>query len=437
MVATATHTAVPTATLPPVTTTPTVTETETTVTATSEASTTATLVPTALTPLPTPTLTVLDETRRAKLFDDVWSVVDEHYLYEDFGGVDWEKIKLKYRPQVLAADTPDAFYETLEAMIDELRDEHSRFESPQEAFVQEALASGTEAYVGIGILSVMTDDGMLITTVFPNSPAAEANIKRRDVIVAVDGVPVNDETSISGRDDTEVQLHVRSPDDGTRIVTLRRQPVLAQYVPELYLLPETHIGYLLIQSFWAHDMAEKVRIALSEFVSANEGQIDGLIIDVRGNGGGWRNVLEGVLQHFVSGEVGAFYSQRTNYPLSITSSELYEPLKDVPIVVLVDRETESYAEIFAAVLQSARGAEVVGVSTAGNTETIFAYDFEDKSRLWVAQEGFKLPDGSNLEGRGVVPDRSISIDWTQFSERRDPHIVKAVELIQQQAAGQH
>jgi carboxyl-terminal processing protease len=53
----------------------------------------------------------------------------------------------------------------------------------------------------------------------------------------------------------------------------------------------------------------------------------------------------------------------------------------------------------------------------------------------VAQEGFKLPDGSNLEDRGVLPDRAIEVDWVRFSEAADPQINEAIQIIEQQVAG--
>ncbi|HEX6288114.1 MAG TPA: S41 family peptidase [Herpetosiphonaceae bacterium] len=398
---------------------------------------TPTIDPSQLTPVPTPTLPALDRTRRSELFDEVWQTVADHYLYADFGGVNWVEIKARYESRALEAAAPAEFYATLSEMIDELRDEHSRFEDPQTAFTQRAIASGTDAYVGVGILTVEYDDGLLVTTVFPNSSAANAGMKRRDMIVAVDGQPVAGDGAlpeIGGPANTRVELEVYTPGGEARTLTLERRPVLAQYVPEAYRLPETRVGYVLVQSFWAHDMADRVRVGVQRLV-ADEGHLDGLIVDVRGNGGGWRSVLEGLLSHFVAGEVGAFYSQEESYPLTITPSELSPSLKDLPLVVLVDRETESYAEIFAAVLQAQRGASVVGVNTAGNTETIYAYDFDDGSRLWVAQEGFRLQDGSNLEGRGVLPDRSIGVDWMRFSEARDPHIVEAIQMIEQARAG--
>jgi len=105
-----------------------------------------------------------------------------------------------------------------------------------------------------------------------------------------------------------------------------------------------------------------------------------------------------------------------------------------PLVILVDRGSQSYTEVFTAVLQAAGRARVVGVRTAGNTETIYPHDFDDKSRLWLAQEGFKLPSGVNLEGRGVNPDIKIDVDWTAFSEATDPQVLEALRLLAEPAS---
>ncbi len=384
---------------------------------------------------PTPQLPALDEAQRSDIFEKVWGTVAAHYLYSDFGGVDWHKLKQEYQPRALQADSSAAFYATLRAMVKQLGDEHSRFLDPQAAYREQGLSTG-EVYVGIGVATIDDPQGRLVTTVFRDSPAREAGIKRRDIIVAVDGAPIDSHGSrIKGPPATTVRLQVRNPGGEERSVTVQRRAVLEQYRPDVYLLPGTDVGYLLIQSFWPMETPQAVEQALTQFLEAHEGQLAGLIVDVRLNNGGWRSVLEGLLGNFVQGEVGAFYSHSSSYGLHVTPTKVYAPVKELPVVVLVDRGTKSYAEIFAAVLQSQGRAQVVGVNTTGNTETIYPYDFDDGSRLWVAQEGFRLADGLTLEGRGVVPDRSIAIDWLRFSELRDPHIVKGVELIRQRAAG--
>jgi C-terminal processing protease CtpA/Prc len=99
-------------------------------------------------------------------------------------------------------------------------------------------------------------------------------------------------------------------------------------------------------------------------------------------------------------------------------------------VVLVDEGSESASEMMTAALQYAGRAQVVGVPSAGNTETVFPYDFDDGSRLWLAEEGFQLPDGTTLEGTGVIPEEQIDVDWSEYPESDDPHILKAIELIE-------
>jgi len=105
-------------------------------------------------------------------------------------------------------------------------------------------------------------------------------------------------------------------------------------------------------------------------------------------------------------------------------------LRGLPVVVLIDRNTASYAELLAAVLQQEIGAIVIGQPSAGNTETIYAYEITGGARLWVAQEVFRLNDGRDLEGRGVQPDIQPTSDWTRFRFETDPWIVLAHDQIQ-------
>ena len=390
--------------------------------------------PTAVVGEPTPTILPLAE--RLDLFEQVWDNVDRHYLYADFNGVDWAAIHDKYEPLVRDARTSTEFYTTLGDMVAELDDEHSRFLSPQEAREEDDLQSGNASYVGIGIISSPAEDSVLVVFVFPDSPADKAGLKRRDQIVAIDGKPIDDPTDISGRirgpAGTTVHLTVRSPGQAERDVPIVRGRITGAVVPASSRLEnEPSIGYLIIPNLWTEDMGDRVEVELDSLLNGSP-KLAGLVVDLRGNGGGFRTVLEQILSFFVSGQVGSFYDQHNSYPFSITASPMMQRLKNVPVVVLVDNGTESYAEVLAASIQEKGRAQVVGVVGAGNTETIYQYNFDDGSRLWCAQEGFKLLDGTNMEGRGVIPDFKLEDDWTAFSEREDPHILKAIELLTQQ-----
>jgi C-terminal processing protease CtpA/Prc len=186
------------------------------------------------------------------------------------------------------------------------------------------------------------------------------------------------------------------------------------------------VGYVSIPTFWANDMGEQVSGALTDLVAA--GALRGLILDVRSNRGGWGEVLNEVLSHFVRGQVGVFFGRNYVRPL-VVGPPAGPDLRGLPLVVLVDGETASYAELLAAVLQREDGATVVGAPSAGNTETIYAHTLRDGSRLWLAQESFRLQDGANLEGTGVMPDVTLESDWTRYSEDDDPQLLEALRLL--------
>jgi C-terminal peptidase prc len=295
--------------------------------------------------------------------------------------------------------------------------------------VEDALSTGREAYVGIGVLLVQRNDGALVQQVFPDGPAAQAGLQPRDRIVAVDGEAFGGGSDIYGPDGSQVRLTVVRPGEATRDVVLTRAAVQGRIQPSFRRLRE-NIGYLKIPTLWVSDMDVQVSGALTDLVA--ERPLNGLIIDLRGNPGGWNYVLTGILGHFVRGQVGIFFNQKESKPLLIAENAGPD-MRGVPLAVLVDHSTASYAEVLAAVLQKEANARVVGATTAGNTETIYAYELAGGARLWVAQEGFRLLNGQNLESRGVQPNSVIDVDWAAFSEDDDPDILEALRLLR--AAG--
>ena len=101
------------------------------------------------------------------------------------------------------------------------------------------------------------------------------------------------------------------------------------------------------------------------------------------------------------------------------------------LVILVGRETASYAEIFAGVLQSTGRARLVGTVTGGNVETIWPHEFEDGSRIWIAEESFRSLSGGNWERDGIVPGYFVAADWAEFTADSDTQFATAIQLLQE------
>ena len=167
---------------------------------------------------------------------------------------------------------------------------------------------------------------------------------------------------------------------------------------------------------------------------ASSGPLDGLVLDVRENGGGRIDLLLGTLSLFVDGgSIGMSEGRRSARPLQVPDDEALPQLSGVPIVVLTGGETVSAAEMFAAGIQVLGRGRVVGAPSAGNTENLVPYSFEDGSRLWLAEYAYRLPDGTPLEGRGVQPDRVVLAEYWLFDASHDPQILAALEELKSTA----
>lgn len=391
----------------------------------------------------TPTLEPLSESQRLQLFDEVWESVRDRYVYTDYRGVDWNAVREQIRPQVASATTEEA-YALIAGMIDQLGDEHSRFDTPQQVAEDEARATGNRSYVGIGV--ILRDDprGGLIVRVAHGGPAEEAGIRARDVIAAVNGIPYTD-TERFGPDgargvirastDVDAELTIVSPDGSARPVRVRSRVIPTDALPavEASLVPGTNVGLLFIDDFQLDDLDSLILDSLDRLTA--QGPLDGLIIDVRTNLGGYVYQMENTIGFFVDGgTIGSTKGRRQSIEIEIPSGRRFEALNGTPIVVLISDETASAGEMFASGMQTLKRATIIGTPSSGNTENLRGMDFFDGSRLWLAELVFSRPDGSTIEDVGVQPDRVVPAEWWQYTTADDPQIKAALEEIQRIAS---
>lgn len=413
-----------------------------------------TLVPTpTATPSPTPTFEPLEPTatlaplsgdERSEIFDQAWNLVRRRYLYPDYRGVDWPAVREEFAPQVATAETPEQFYGLMRAMIDRLGDDHTRYVSPQGVAEEEARTRGGLIYGGIGVTIRDDAGGALITRVAAGGPADQAGLQPRDLIVAIGGTPISDtvafgpegpEGAVRGLPGTQLLLAVRSPGDPVREVQLTRRVIPADAFPpvEARRLAGTQVGLLLIDTFAREDLTTLVRDQLDDLLA--RGPLDGLIIDVRDNGGGFIEVMLDTLGLFADGgSIGSSASRRTREELTIPAGQLVPGLEDVPLAVLIGAGTASAAEMFAAGMRARERATLVGVTSAGNTENLVLHNFGDGSRLWLAEYAYRQPDGSLIEDVGVLPDLPVDAQWWRFAPEDDPQVVAALAALARAAA---
>lgn len=391
-------------------------------------------------PTETPTVVATPSPLQVQVFEEIWQTVAEEYLYQDFNGLDWDEIHREYLERIEAGLTDEAFYQAMDEMISRLGDEHSYVQDPQEVLEEEAEFAGKNDYVGIGVLisAVPERRRAVIIVVFPGSPAEEAGLKSRDSILAVDGEPILDEEGflrdiVRGPEGTRIVLTLQTPGQEPRQVTLTRRRISGP-LPIPYQVLESRagqrIGYVLLVSFNDTTVDEQVKEAL-EAMSA-KGRLDGLILDNRQNSGGVDTVLRNTLAYFTQGTLGYFVSRNEERPLQVKGDDV-QGSQQVPLVVLIGEGTVSYGEVFAGILKDVGRAYLIGQTTEGNVETLWGYDFEDGSRLWLAHESFRPynhPE-DDWEENGIQPDQSVLAHWDEATLEDDPLVDAALEYFDQ------
>ena len=383
-----------------------------------------------------PTFTHADTARQLHIFGELWDIVNDDYVYTDFNGLDWAAVKISTELVISAGIPNEQFYELMNDVIVSLNDDHSYFLSPQEARDEDDEYQGKGEYVGIGILSDqnMTKHYAYVLQVLPDSPAQRAGIQAHDHILSIDGKPVIDDKGnlylslLRGPVGSQVSVTVQSPGGEARTVSVARARLPASFPVESRILPGAkRIGYVLIPTFFEEDMGDRVRDALRQLMKG--GRLDGLIVDMRINNGGAYPVLMTNLGFLTTGNVGALVNRWGTRDLLNVHAERLGNSQTVPLVVLIGPSTQSYAEVYAGALRAKGRVKLIGQHSAGNIETLHGHDFEDGSEAWIAEETFRLPNGTNWEGKGLAPDVTVDKGWDEYTSENDPAISAAVTAL--------
>ncbi len=384
------------------------------------------------TPSPSPTLDVA----QGEILAELWQAINEEYLYEDFNGVDWPALYEAYRARIDSGLTRKEFYLAMDELIFSLGDDHSFFLDPTQVVQQRDELEGRQSYVGIGIelIIVAERERVVVLLTREGSPAQEAGLRHRDSILAADGQPIIDEHGsfrdiIRGPEGTNVTLTIQTPGQEPREVLVERRQIDGGLrVP--YRLLKTpsgqRIGYLLLPSFTDNTIPDQVTDAIRALSEA--APLDGMIVDNRWNRGGLNTVFRGTIRHFTGGILGYYFSRNGQRILRINPLDI-EGSQDFPLVVLVGQETYSFGEIFSGILSDRGRALLIGETTDGNVETLWAYDFVDGSRAWLAHDAFRPyhDPAQDWELSGIIPDLEVVADWYAYTLDEDPVVLAALD----------
>lgn len=339
-----------------------------------------------------------------------------------------------YRPT--DPEQKDDFADTLEkqaisGMLLSLDDQYTRYLPPAEAEIAADELEGE--YGGIGVTLETTNGITSVTRVNPDSPASHAGIKAGDVIERIDNRPTSTVAdSFTGQDlrgavGSTVELAIFRPSDETAsTVSVTRAAIIVHPVAWEMIEGTTYMRISI--SIFGDRTTEELEQALS---AAEEQGATGLVLDLRGNGGGWVTSAQETLGRFLPEEVGpALYEDGTpgegeDRELPIINGE--RGVSDLPLVVLVDGGTASAAEIVSGALRDYDRAILIGEQTLGKGSVQRIFDFSDGGSLRVTVAEWFTPSRARIQGEGIRPDVVLDVE----GQRGDAPLAEAIVMLDQ------
>ena len=321
-------------------------------------------------------------------------------------------------------DTSAMIDSAVDGMLDYLGEDYTTYlDQNATSELEERLAG---SYQGIGI--AIKD--RVIDSITSGTPAAESGLQVGDIITGVNGIDVTTKTN------EEISDLIKETKNSVDITVLRGEETLTFNVGIAtipisavnYEMLENNIGYLQMEIFSA-TLEEQVANALSDLESQG---MQKLIIDLRNNTGGYLESAEKTASLFL--EKGKLiYSLESKD----TTAEYYDQTDDrtdYPIVILINGQSASAAEILAAALKDSYGAIFVGEKSYGKGKVQQTYNLSDGSMAKYTSARWLRPNGSCIDGVGLIPDYVANMTYTYdetgvINGTIDSQLSKAIEVI--------
>lgn len=386
---------------------------------------------------------------RLAVFDDIWETIEDHYYDPRFNGIDWQAKRNSFRTVAAKAGNAREFYDLMRQMLASLRDAHTRVYSPDEKF---DWWNPRFVTVGLGVREV---EGVpVVVQVEANSAASRSSIRAGDAIVSLDNVPVSKivdqrlEHACAGDDDRVRYRSIASLFDGPAGSSVKvawatrdgktRSAVLQRYWSQRELgFTTQRKGKLAILKLDA--FTQTVAIEFSKALpSALEGA-EGIVLDLRSNGGGDAEAMADVASLFLDDGInlGRFADRSgASFELQTYSKRLWRVPQlsqiKLPLVVLTSESTSSAAEIMVAALQAKHRARVIGTVTCGCVLAIRnRHTLPDGGVLDVSEFDYRTAAGVRLQDRGITPDQLTPLTRNNFYNRHDPALEAAKSFLHQ------
>lgn len=330
-------------------------------------------------------------------------------------------------------DKTEMVNSAIEGMMESLDDPYSLYFDAKESENFSITLDGS--YEGIGVQIVKDDESgnILITSVFKNSPAANAGLKSGDEILEIDGLSSNNYDAeefsnlIKNSEKENFELKILRENQELSITLYRSVVVLDSVTSEMYEQNGKKIGYIYIGIF-ANNTYSQFKEQLEKL---EKEKIDSLIIDVRSNTGGHLTAVDNILDIFLTNKqkmYGFEQNGKTTYAYGTG-----DDTKDYEIVLLGDESSASASEVLISSLSENLGAKFFGKKTYGKGTVQELVTLSDGTQYKLTIKKWLTPKGNWVnDTEGIIPDKEVELDEKYFenlSEEYDSQLNYAIKYL--------
>lgn len=308
-------------------------------------------------------------------------------------------------------------------MVEAVGDEHTVYMSAEEAEQFERDLSG-DIGGGIGAEIGVRSDQPTILRTLEDTPAASSGLRAGDIIRMVNSTDVTgwnaEKTAgeIRGEVGTTVKIKVLRDREEHEFSITRARITNPSVESEI----KDRVGVLTIRRFDSETVSS-ARRAAEEFKRRN---VKGVIVDLRGNGGGYLSAAQDVASIWLSDKV-IVSERRGDEVQQELRSRRSTILEGVPTVVLVDGTSASASEIVAGALQDYDAAHILGETTFGKGTVQKLVDLGRGAELKVTIARWYTPNGTNISREGIKPDQEVELSFDDVNDGKDPQMKAAME----------
>lgn len=287
-------------------------------------------------------------------------------------------------------------------------------------------------YMGIGALIMKSENDLVIYKVFEDSPSYKAGLKDGDIILKLDDkdtkdMSVNDIASIVKNDDNkEVKLLVKRGEENLDITIVKDMVELPVVSGKVINHNDKKIGYISL-SIFSSVASEQFN---KQLVKLEKEGISGLVIDVRGNSGGYLTTVTDIASYFLKkGDI--IYKLEVNDKVTVRKDKTKES-RDYPVAVLIDKNSASASEILASSIKESYNGYVVGTNSYGKGTVQQTLVLSDGSMIKYTIEKWLTPLGNWINEEGVVPTNYVELSSEYLNNpvfENDNQLNEALELV--------